>query len=173
MSISILPEQFSSGEYGFKKAARADFSKIRQWLEAPHLEDWWTPHMEDLNAMEAGMEGRSVYVVDHQGWAFAYIQFTDPAFDEELNAAANYPAGTVQFDQFVGDAQMIGFGHGIKFIKALVAASRGLPDVKKLLVTPAKDNIFAGRTYTQCGFRQERTLERINGAVIVMGQSVA
>lgn len=172
MTIDFIPADFESGEYGFKKAGRAEFAKIRQWLSAPHLEDWWTPHMEDLSAMESGVEGRAVYVVAHQGFSFAYVQFTDPAYDEELTAAAVYPQGTVQFDQFVGDAQMIGFGHGIKFIKALVAAAKDMPGARKLLVTPAKSNIFAIRTYTQCGFRQERTLERINGEVAVMGQSV-
>ncbi len=173
MSIDFIPAQFAHGEYGFKKAGQSDFSKIRHWLDAKHLSDWWTPSEEELGAIQASEPGHAAYIVDHQGWAFAYLHLTDPAYDPVLSEQLSFPAGTVKLDQFVGDAQMIGFGHGVKFIKAFVAAARGIPGVKKLLVTPAKGNVFAARSFSQSGFRPEKNLELIQGPVTVMGVSVA
>lgn len=172
MSIDILPDTFIQNEYGFKKVTRADFSQIRQWLDAPHLAEWWTPGEEELGAIQADEDGRTAFIVDHNALPFAYLQVVDASLDPALSEQLNIDKGTLKFDQFVGDTQMIGFGHGIKFIKAFVAAMKENPKVSKLMVTPAKDNVFAARSYSQAGFRPEKTINYQGLSVSVMGQAV-
>ncbi len=172
MSLDHLPDSFTHGDYEFRKASRADLPTIRKWLDAHHLGEWWTPGEDELGAVMAGEAGLSAYIVIHQGWPFAYVQVADPAFDPVLSEQVDFPKGAIRFDQFIGDTNMIGFGHGIKFIKALVAAMRGVSGVTRLIVLPAKENVFAARSYSQCGFRTEKTLDLGKGPLMLMSQNV-
>lgn len=173
MSIDFIADQFSHGEYGFTKLDRGDFARVRQWLDSPHVAEWWTPSEMELNAVQTDEAGYAAYIVDHAGLPFAYIQIIDAAFDPVLSEELDFPKGTIKLDQFVGDAQMVGFGHGVKFIKAFVAAMKENEAVKKLLVAPSKDNVFAARSYSQAGFRPEKTMHYMGVPVSVMGQKVA
>ncbi len=172
MSLTLLPADFSQGEYSFKKAGVKDLPQIRRWLDAKHLGEWWTPGEDELAAVMADEAGQAAYIVAHQGWAFAYAHVSDPAFDPALSEQIDFPKGTIRFDQFIGDTDMIGFGHGIKFIKAFVAAMKDAPGVTKLMVLPAKENVFAARTYSQCGFRSEKTIDCGKGHCMLMTQNV-
>lgn len=173
MSIDFMESQFASGEYGFKKIGPGDFATVRRWLDSPHLADWWTPDENVLTAIQNDDAGYAAYIADHQGLPFAYIQAVEPGFDPVLVDQGDFPSGTIRLDQFVGDPQMIGFGHGIKVLKAFVAAMRTAPGVQKLLAVPAKDNVFAQRSFSQSGFRPEKTLDTLRGAYVLMGQKVA
>lgn len=173
MSLTLLPAEFAQGDYRFKKADMRDLPMIRRWLDAKHLGEWWTPGEDELSAVMADEAGQAAYIVEHQGWPFAYAHVSDPAFDPALSELIDFPQGTIRFDQFIGDTDMIGFGHGAKFIKAFVGAMKAADGVNRLLVLPAKENVFAARTYTQAGFRTEKTLDYGRGPCLLMNQSVA
>lgn len=170
MTIATLPAHFTGGDYAFTRVTSAALPKIRGWLGAGHLGDWWTPTGEELGAVAAGDDpGRTAYLVAYDGWAFAYLQLTDIAFDPVFSEQLSFPPGTLRVDQFIGDAAMIGFGHGIKFLKGFVDSIAANGAVKKLVALPSDDNFFAVRTYSQAGFRLEKTLETPVGTYSAMG----
>lgn len=172
MSLDSLPATCAQGAYEFRRASRADAHIVRQWLDAEHVGEWWTPAEEELSAALSGETGLNAYIVSYQGWPFAYLQIADPAFDPVLSEQVDFPKGTLRLDQFIGDTNMIGFGHGINFIKAFIKCLKDIPDIRRLIVLPMKSNVFAARSYSQCGFRSERTLELETGPMVLMGQNL-
>lgn len=172
MSLASLPATCSQGAYEFRKASRTDAHIIRKWLDAEHVGEWWTPGEEELSAALTGETGLGAYIVSHQGWPFAYLQIADPAFDPVLSEQLDFPKGTIRLDQFIGDTNMIGFGHGINFIKAFIGCLKAIPDIRRLIVLPLKSNVFAARSYSQCGFRAERALDLGKGPVVLMVQNL-
>lgn len=173
MSLAFIPDQFSHGEYGFQKADMNHLPRLRQWLAAPHLSGWWVPGEDILLTALAGQAGQAAYMVDHLGMLFAFLYVADPAHDPELNAQIDYPKGSIRFDQFIGDGDMVGHGHGVKFIKAFVAAMKAAPGINHLMAMPEKTNMFAQRTYSQAGLRTERPFEYDGRAFLLMSLSVA
>ncbi len=171
MILPGMPDTFDEGGYHFQKLRQGDLRLIRYWLMEPHVADWWTPSDEDIRVMEQEMRDPRAnvtrYIVSHGARDFAYIQVYDPAGDAfwENNPQGE---GTFGIDQFIGDAQMIGFGHGTNFIKAFVAALRRQPEIKRLIVDPAPDNVPAIRCYAQVGFKKEKDITTPDGPAVLM-----
>ncbi len=174
----ILPEfpfQFSLNGYDFKKTTPSDVPQIKIWMASPHITDWWTPDTQALSILEQGQMDEThkrCYIVSHGGRSFGFIQCYDPVGDVEYWGENPQSAGTYGLDQFVGDVEMLGFGHGTNFIKAFVAALKEQPDVKRIIVDPAPYNAPAIRSYTQVGFRRERTISTPKGTALLMSMSV-
>lgn len=173
MSLAFIPASFTQDAYGFTKAGKKDLPRLRTWLSSPHLSGWWTPNEDELSSALANEAGQAAYLADHHGFPFAFIYVCDPAHDPALSEQIDYPKGTVRIDQFVGDGDMIGHGHGVKFLKSFVAAIKETPGIEKLIALPHKDNPFAQRSFSQSGFRAERTLEMGGQARVLMTQTVA
>lgn len=168
MSLAFIPSDFTHGEYTFRRATPADAARVRGWMQADHMRNWWMPDEGELSLALANDRGRAAYIVSHGGLAFAFIYVVDPAHDPLLGEALDYPAGTIRFEQFVGDADMIGHGHGVGFVKAFVGAVRTMPGLSRLLTLPLKENVFAQRTYTQCGLRSRQGAPESLSAYLLM-----
>lgn len=171
MILPGFPTTFSHNGYDFAAVAPAGVAQIRAWLKEPHIADWWTPDADTVAAIQAGQtadKGVLCFIVSHGGRPFGYVQCYDAAADAEFWGDAPQAAGTYGFNQFIGDAEMIGFGHGINFIKAFVTELKNHADVKRIVVTPAPDNTPAVRSYTQAGFRKEKVITTANGPTLLM-----
>lgn len=171
MILPGMQDSFDQNGYHFQKLRQSDLRILRYWFAEPHVADWWTPDEEEIGVMEQEMRDPRAnvmrYIVSHDGRDFAYIQVYNPAGDAFW---ADHPqsAGTYGIDQFIGDPQMIGFGHGTNFIKAFVAALKAQPEVKRIIVDPAPDNNPALRCYAQVGFRKERDIVTPDGLSVLM-----
>src|SRR5205085_11664118 len=77
------------------------------------------------------------------------------------------PTGSRAIDAFIGDAQMIGKGHGSAFLRLLAErlAEEGAPVVA---IDPSVENIRARRAYERAGFRAERVVETAEGPAVLM-----
>lgn len=174
MILPGMPELFDQNGYHFQKLRQGDLRLIRYWLMEPHVADWWTPAEEDISIMEKEMRDPRAnvmrYVVSQGGRDFAYIQVYNPVGDE-FWVDNPQVAGTYGIDQFIGDPQMIGFGHGTNFIKAFVAQLRQQPEVKRVIVDPAPDNVPAIRCYSQVGFKKEKEIVTPDGPSLLMSLS--
>lgn len=173
MSLAFIPASFSNGQYGFARAGQKDLPRIRTWLLSPHLNGWWTPNEDELSAAISDQDGQAAYIADHQGFPFAYIYVCDPAHDPALSEQIDYPKGTVRIDQFIGDGDMVGHGHGVKFLKSFVAAMKETPGIEKLIALPARDNLFSQRSFSQAGFRAERAIDYQGQPYTLMSLPVA
>lgn len=171
MILSVMPDVFDQNGYHFQKVRQGDIRLIRYWLMEPHVADWWTPAEEDIRIMEQEMRDPRPnlirYIVSFGARDFAYIQVYDPAGDEFWADNPQSP-GTYGIDQFIGDPQMIGFGHGTNFIKAFVVELKKQSEIKRIIVDPAPDNVPAIRCFSQVGFKKEKEIMTPDGTALLM-----
>jgi aminoglycoside 6'-N-acetyltransferase len=141
--------------YAFRPVARADLPLLRRWRAQPHVVEWWGP--PDGEPAEETLDDPRVamWIVTHAAPGapprpFAYAQDYSP-HDWPDHPFAHLPAGARGIDQYIGEPDMVGRGHGSAFVRAhcdrLLAA--GAPAIG---TDPHPDNIRAVRAYQKAGF---------------------
>jgi aminoglycoside 6'-N-acetyltransferase len=105
-------------------------------------------------------------IVSFERRPFAYCQHYDVHAWPQPHFAA-LPFGSRAIDAFVGDAEMIGRGHGPAYLKMLASRLRkeGAPAVA---IDPAVENRRARRAYEKAGFRIEAFVETGEGPAVLM-----
>ncbi len=112
---------------------------------------WWGDPDDDRAEDKLDDPRIAMWIVSHQGHPFAFAQ------DYDVHGWANHPfahlpPGSRGIDQFIGEPDMVGRGHGSVFVRAhadrLFAA--GAPVVG---TDPHPDNRRAVRAYEKAGFR--------------------
>jgi aminoglycoside 6'-N-acetyltransferase len=136
--------------YAFRPVSPSDLAMLRRWRERAHVIRWWgAPDLEP--EAETLADGRvAMWIVEHLGRPFAYAQ-DYPVHAWETHAFAYLPPGARGIDQYIGEPDMVGRGHGGAFVRAhcerLFAA--GAPAVG---TDPHPDNRRAIRAYEKAGF---------------------
>lgn len=136
--------------YLFRPATLDDLPLLRSWRARPHVIEWWgEPEVEDPEEVLA--ENRAaMWIVEHQGRPFAYAQDYSP-HDWDPHPFSYLPPGSRGIDQYIGEPDMIGRGHGSAFVRQhcerLFAA--GAPAIG---TDPHPDNARAIRAYLNAGF---------------------
>lgn len=173
-----LPQKFSCDGYDFESLTAKDISLLRQWTQMPHAQTWWTPSEEDLVQMEQDQEGDSKetarYTVQYQGRKFAYVQLSDLSnIWQDVWVNNPQPKETCAICQFTGDPEMIGFGHGTNYLKALMDEifSNQVISIEKIVACPASDNTHAIQCFHQIGFRKESDIDIPTGPLTLMGRN--
>jgi RimJ/RimL family protein N-acetyltransferase len=175
MILPALSQKFAHNGYEFSGVTPADMPMIREWLRSPHLTDWWTPSVDDMADISSRLSAAAAryFLVSYQGRPYAFIQCSDPAHTGTLGDDYLVEPGMFAIHQFVGDVEMLGFGHGTNFIKAFIAELKRQPEVKRLMVTPAQDNAPAIKCYVQAGFRKDKPLQTPSGICLLMVMPLA
>ena len=77
------------------------------------------------------------------------------------------PAGTRGLDQFIGEPDMLGRGHGSAFIRAFAERllANGTP---RIVIDPDPANARAIRAYEKAGFERDRMVETPDGPALLM-----
>jgi aminoglycoside 6'-N-acetyltransferase len=140
----------ASGPYTFRAATMADLPLLRMWQRQPHVAEWWGSD-EPYEADDLADSRVARWIVSTAGRAFAYMQdyavhgWPDHHF-------AGLPDGSRGIDQYIGEPDMVGLGHGSAFIAARLAAlfAAGAPVVA---TDPHPDNGRAIAVYRRLGFR--------------------
>lgn len=136
--------------YAFRPVSADDLALLRRWRAQPHVVRWWgAPDVED--PAETLADPRvAMWIVEHEGRAFAYAQDYSP-HDWEAHPFAHLPPGSRGIDQYIGELDRLGRGHGSAFVRAhcerLFAA--GAPAVG---TDPHPDNARAIAAYLKAGF---------------------
>lgn len=137
-------------EYVFRAAAMSDLPLLRTWQSFPHVREWWNNN-EPFNEEKLRDTRVSRWIVELSGKPFAYMQDYS-VHGWEDHPFGHLPAGSRGIDQYIGDPEMIGCGHGIAFIRQrmheLFAA--GAPVIA---VDPHPANARAIAVYSKLGFR--------------------
>jgi aminoglycoside 6'-N-acetyltransferase len=138
--------------YDFRPLTRADLPLVRTWLVQPHVARWWGEVDAEMADIETILTDPHVeaYLMLLDGRPVGYFQHYDP------NAEADHPfrgepEGTLGFDLSIGDAGLIGRGHGSAFIRAFAerAFAQGAP---RLITDPHPDNAASIRAFEKAGF---------------------
>ncbi len=101
-------------QYRFRRAQMSDLTMLTEWQFAPHVQKWWDDE-ELFDEDELADPKVRRWIVSLDGSPFAYIQdyavhgWGEHHFD-------HLPDGSRGIDQFIGVANMVGKGHGQRFI---------------------------------------------------------
>ena len=114
-----------------------------------------------------GLNGRSIRrpgganaLIDCDGRPIGYLSWRKVA-RETLDAVGlqAIPAGSVDIDILIGEADCVGRGLGPKALALLVDWLRADPTVPLAGLTPSVENLIAQRAYEKAGFRKLREYE--------------
>ncbi len=155
--------------YQFRRVSTAELPLIGQWLERPHVREWWGDPARGLATIEEhlGDSAIDVFIVSVDDKAIGYIQSWDPHAEAD-HPCGDQPIGTRGIDQFIGEADLIGCGHGSAFIRLFVQRlfEAGAP---RVITDPNPRNARALRAYAKAGFRPIDHRVTISGEAVLMG----
>ena len=154
--------------YAFRPATHDDLPLLRRWLNTPEAVRWWgdPAEQEDLLREDLDNPQMTMRIVSLDGRPFAYAQ------DYEVHAwpqphLAHLPRGTRAIDTFIGEPDMVGRGHGSRYLRLragqLLAAGAPL-----IAIDPDADNVRAQHAYAKAGFRVEARVETESGPAMLM-----
>ena len=154
-------------DYDFRPMSAADLALIRRWLQTTEVVRWWG-NPEQQYALVSGdldhpdMDQFIVTLGDHP---FGYIQCY--ALSSWNQGFGSHPSGTRGIDQFIGEPEMIGRGHGSGFIRQFVDSllRSGIP---RVVTDPDPDNGRAVRAYAKAGFQSEGLVDTPDGQALLM-----
>ena len=153
--------------YSFRPMSSADLAMIRRWLETPEVERWWGTPDEQYGLVSGDLDHPDMdqFIVSFGGRTFGYIQAY--ALSTWNQGFGTHPANTRGIDQFIGEPDMIGRGHGSSFIRAFVDGllRRGVP---RVVTDPDPINARAVRAYEKAGFQRERIINTPDGRALLM-----
>ena len=136
--------------YDFREVSPADLPLLTKWQTQPHVLEWWdtdAPYNEDdLNDPRV-----SRWIVSCDKRAFAYMQdYTVHGWPD--HHFAGLPIGSRGIDQFIGEPDMVGQGHGTAFMREHLQKlfKEGTPVIG---TDPHPHNARAIAAYGKLGFK--------------------
>jgi len=157
----------TAGTYVFRAMTAADLPTVERWLESSHVREWWGDPTEQYLLVSGDLDEPAMdqFIVSADGGDFAYIQCYDlTAWNSGFGPQ---PPGTRGIDQFIGEADMIGRGHGSAFIRAFVdrVLAGGAP---RVVTDPDPKNPRAVRAYEKAGFEKAGLVDTPDGTALLM-----
>ena len=153
--------------YAFRPMSAEDLLTIKRWLETPHVRQWWHDPVEQLELVSGDLDhpdmAQFIVAVDER--EFAYLQcYSLSAWNTGFGPQ---PEGTRGLDQFIGEADMLGRGHGSAFVRAFAdrLLATGTP---RVVTDPDPANARAIRSYEKAGFRRDRIVDTPDGTALLM-----
>lgn len=157
-----------SAEYDFRPVTGKDMGLLARWLDRPHVASWWGDAANALDEIRAHEDSISVepFIVELDGKPIGYIQSYDPHLEDE-SPYQDQPTGTLGIDQFIGEPELIGKGHGTRLIGAFVEMlfEEGAP---RVIVDLDPANAAAIRACEKAGFRPIGRRQTEQGEVLLM-----
>jgi aminoglycoside 6'-N-acetyltransferase len=168
MKPSANGATITSFAYSFRPASHEDLILLRRWLQTPEVILWWGDPEEQLALIEEDLDvpDMAQWIVAFESRPFAYVQ----AYEVHVWPQIQFdrlPPGAMAVDAFIGEPDMIGRGHGSKFLRQLAEhlTASGAPIVA---IDPDIDNIRARRAYENAGFRGDAEVNTDEGPAILM-----
>ena len=156
--------------YAFRSLEPADLPLIAGWLAEPHVARWWDPPEIAVPKIGEHLADPAIrtYLVSIDGRPAAYLQSYDPHMEAD-HPYRDQPPGTLGIDQFIGEADLVGKGHGPGLIDHF-ARARFDEGVPRIIADPHPDNHRALRAYAKAGFRPLDRRTTIYGTALIMGR---
>jgi aminoglycoside 6'-N-acetyltransferase len=153
--------------YAFRPMSSADLPTIRRWLEIPHVAQWWHDPAEQFELVSGDLDHPDMaqFIVTADTRDFAYLQcYNISAWNTGFGPQ---PEGTRGLDQFIGEADMLGGGHGAAFIRVFAdqLLASGTP---RIVIDPDPANTRAIRAYEKAGFSRDRIVDTPDGPALLM-----
>ena len=141
-----------------------DLELARRWLLQPHVRQWWSDELAETDYPERTLTRwrrairREVptrrYIIKLDGRPIGQIQSylvqDYPDYETEVGALGER---ALSIDLFIGEAELVGKGHGPALIRAFLRDEMPRYDVELCVIGPATANRAAVRAYEKAGFR--------------------
>lgn len=153
-------------DYAFRPMTTADLPLVRRWLAEPHVAQWWhDPETFEFVSGDLGHHDLAQFIVMLDDRPIGYLQCY--RMSEWHDGLGPQPAGTRGIDQFIGEADMLGRGHGSAFVRAFI---EGLlkNDVPRVVIDPSPTNPRAIRAYEKAGCHRVREVDTPDGRALLM-----
>jgi aminoglycoside 6'-N-acetyltransferase len=153
--------------YAFQPMTSGHLPMIRRWLETPEVVRWWGQPDEQYNLVSGDLDHPDMdqFIVAMGDRPFGYIQcYSLSTWNQGFGPQPEAARG---IDQFIGEPDMIGHGHGSDFIRQFAdrLLAQGVP---RIVTDPDPDNARAVRAYARAGFERDRIVETPDGSVLLM-----
>jgi len=154
--------------YSFEPIGPADLPLLKQWLEEPHVAEWWPDPDRALATIARHMTDPTVdaFIVKADGRPIGYLQNYDLGAEPD-HPFGDHPPGSRGIDQFIGEPDMVGRGHGSAMIRAFVEALLGR-NIPRVVTDPDPANARAIRAYQKAGFTSQRLVDTPFGRTLLM-----
>jgi aminoglycoside 6'-N-acetyltransferase len=155
--------------YRFRPVTAADLPMLAAWLDRPHVAEWWDDVEDKVAEIREAMTDPSTepFIVELDGRPIGYIQCYDP-HAEEGHPYRDQPPGTLGIDQFIGEPDLVGIGHGSRLIEpSWTACSRAAPSGRH---RPDPTNARAIRAYKNAGFEPFDTRTSVYGSALMLAR---
>lgn len=164
-----------STSINLRPMTEADLSMLHDWLNRPHIVEWWggeRPTLQEVRDQYAPriLESERVlpYIGLLDGVPFAYAQSY-----VALDAGGGWwedetDPGVRGIDQSIADPTLLGKGLGTLLVRTLVARLFADPSVTKVQTDPAPENLRAIRCYEKAGFRRVGLVDTPDGPAVYM-----
>ncbi len=162
-----------NSEFEFQSLTEADLPLLYDWLNRPHLQEWWGAEiaLEDVREKYlpriAGSDAARPYLAYIDGQPVGYIQYYLAAEGSDWWPDEPGP-GVLGIDQFLADGDRLGQGLGTAMVSQFVALMMKDPRVTEIRVDPRPDNVRAIRCYEKAGFRRMKPITTPDGAALMM-----
>jgi aminoglycoside 6'-N-acetyltransferase len=157
----------ASADYEFLSMTSADLPLIRRWLKTPHVSEWWHDPAEQFELVSGDLDHPDMaqFIVASDRRPFAYLQCYN--LSDWNTGFGTQPDGTRGLDQFIGEADMLGKGHGSAFIRAFTEQllAKGTP---RVVIDPDPANTRAIRAYERAGFSKDCIVQTPDGPALLM-----
>ena len=157
----------ASADYEFLAMSSVDLPLIRRWLETPHVSEWWHDPAEQFELVSGDLDHPDMaqFIVASDLRPFAYLQCYN--LSDWNTGFGPQPDGTRGLDQFIGEADMLGCGHGSAFIRTFTEQllAKGTP---RVVIDPDPANARAIRAYARAGFSKDRIVDTPDGPALLM-----
>ncbi len=155
-------------EYRFRPMLAQDLPLVQRWLTMPQVSAWWGDPDEQYALVSADLAENAMQqlIVAAGDRPFAYLQcYPQTAWPE--NGLGEHPEGTRGIDQFIGDPDMVGRGHGSAFIRRFIEGllAAGTP---RVITDPDPGNARAIRAYEKAGFARTGLVDTPDGVALLM-----
>ena len=154
--------------YCFRPFTDADLPLAARWLKTPEVIRWWGDPEHELTVLTQDLDEPSMrpWIVEYRGRPFAYVQAYPVGAWPRVHLK-HLCANAQMIDAFVGEADMLGQGHGSAFLRELaqMLIDEGSPAVA---IDPAAKNERARRAYARAGFEGDKIVNAAEGPVVVM-----
>lgn len=157
--------------YSFKPMQESDLHLLFQWVNEPHVKKWWDSEESwEKFRLRYSKNIRSndsfPYIVFFQETPIGYINYWTTEDDPDFKNL--FPKGSVGTDQFIGVAEMVGHGHGSKFVEAFTDWLLENPEIPVVMTDPDIENTLAIRCYQKAGFQVVKEMESVEGTILLM-----
>jgi aminoglycoside 6'-N-acetyltransferase len=157
-----------SCDYSFRPMTMFDLPIVRNWLQKPHVVEWWGDPQEQFALVRGDLDEPAMdqFIVAVGDRPFAYLQCYDAA-GWPNNGFGEQPAGTRGMDQFIGEPDMIGRGHGAALVRNFLdhLTRFGTP---RVVTDPDPANARAVRAYEKAGFEKVGLVDTPDGRALLM-----